>query len=354
MPWIWLGKGSLRKTDMIRSEKMKKTIPVLSTVLVVFMLIGSAALAGEETVFSGNLRLGYVNMKDTDEKEFEDSFSLHYVELRAAKQVGDMGVFINHRIGDDGKNYLYEGWASYKAPDPIGTIKLGLVPVPFGIFANGLYYPKGVPYAKGWMWQYFYGARYDGMFKASEALGVNVSAAYFDKGFASNQRDTISGRIGADIGVPDLLEVKAGGSVQMATLKGIAPEEGAAVPEDETKLGIAGDVTLTPKMIPVPVSLLGEFINYSLGEDDTQKGNILMGQLDVTPVQKIGILDKAILSLHYGMDSPTEGDSLTTMIAQLRLIMCKQFNIFAQVFGDKVGDEDMSNQGIRVWFMYVF
>jgi hypothetical protein len=76
--------------------------------------------------------------------------------------------------------------------------------------------------------------------------------------------------------------------------------------------------------------------------------------LGVTPVQKIGILDKAILSLHYGMDSPTEGDSLTTMIAQLRLIMCKQFNIFAQVFGDKVGDEDMSNQGIRVWFMYVF
>ena len=140
----------------------------------------------------------------------------------------------------------------------------------------------------------------------------------------------------------------------MATLKGIAPEEGATVPEDETRLGIAGDVSITPMMLPIPITLMGEFINYSLGEDDTQKGNIMMGQADITPVQKMGMLDKAILSLHYGMDSPTEGDSTTTMIAQLRLIMCKQFSIFAQVFGDKVGDEDMSNQGLRVWFMYVF
>jgi len=311
---------------------MKETILVLSTVLVMAMLVGSTALADEETVFSGNLRLGYVNMKDTDEKELEDSFSLHYVELRAAKQLGDI----------------------YKAPAPIGTFKLGLVPQPFGIFANGLYFPKGIPYDKGWMWRYYYGARYDGTFKASEVLGVNVAAAYFDRGFASNQRDTISGRLGADATVPDLLDVKVGGSIQMATLKGIAPEEGATVPEDETRLGIAGDVSITPMMLPIPITLMGEFINYSLGEDDTQKGNIMMGQADITPVQKMGMLDKAILSLHYGMDSPTEGDSTTTMIAQLRLIMCKQFSIFAQVFGDKVGDEDMSNQGLRVWFMYVF
>lgn len=333
---------------------MKGTILVLSTVLV--MLVGSAVLAEEETVFSGNLRLGYNKLyNDAKEEWNEDSFGNHFLELWVKKQVGDMGVFVNERIGDSDRNYLYEGWVSYKAPDPIGTIKLGLVPVPFGIFANGLYFPKGIPYDKGWMWNYYYGARYDGAFKASETLSVNAAAAYFDRGFAANQRNTISGRLGADATVPDLLDVKAGGSIQMAKLKGIAPEEGAAVPEDETRLGFAGDVTISPKMLPIPVSLLGEFINYSLGEDDTQKGNIMMGQLDVTPIQKMSCLDKAILSLHLGMDMPTEGVSKTNLIAQLRLNMHKQFSIFAQVFADKIEEEEgMKNKGLRVWFMYAF
>jgi hypothetical protein len=331
---------------------MKKAILVLSVVLVVAMLFSSAALAEGETVFSGNLRLGYVNMKDTDDKEIEDSFSLHYLEIRAKKQVGDMGVFINHRIGDGGKNYLYEGWVSCKLPNDLGTVKLGNVPQPFGIFVNSLYYPKGVPYAKGWMWRYNYGARYDGTFKAGEGLAVKVGAAYFDKGFATNQRNTISGRIGVDLAGD--VAVKAGGSVQIATLKGMPIEGIPTVPDDESKLGLGGDVTVALSMLPVPVAVLGEFINYSLGENDTQKGNIMMGQLDVTAVQKMCCLDKAIVSLHYSMDSPTEGDSLTSMIAQVRLIMHKQFNIFAQVFGDTVGDADMSNKGIRVWFMYLF
>ena len=204
------------------------------------------------------------------------------------------------------------------------------------------------------MWRYNYGVRYDNVIKAGEGLGVNVGAAYFDKGSAPHAacacRDTISGRIGVDLA--GSVAVKAGGSVQYASLKAL-PVDGSLA-DDETKLGIAGDVSITPAMLPVPVTVLGEFINYSLGEADQMKGNIMMGQLDITPIQKMGILDKAILSLHFSMDSPTEGDSMTTMIGQLRLIMCKQFHIFAQVFGDKVGDADMSNKGTRVWFMYVF
>ena len=52
--------------------------------------------------------------------------------------------------------------------------------------------------------------------------------------------------------------------------------------------------------------------------------------------------------------SPTEGDSTTSLIGQVRLIAAKQLHIFAQIFGDKVGDADMSNKGVRVWFMYIF
>jgi hypothetical protein len=346
---------------------MKKTIFVLSTVLVMVMLISSAALAGEETVFSGNLRLHYNKLYNDAKGEWnEDSFGLHFLELRAAKQVGAMGVFVNHRIGDVNNNYLYEGWVSWKMGELIGTactIKLGLVPVPFGIFANGLYYPKGIPYAKNWMWDYDYGARYDGTFKLSDALAITPAVAYLSKENSAGElgafsagdcpkctgeRDTISGRIGVDLKAGDALGVKAGGSVQLGKLMREGQEE------KDDKLGIAGDVTISPKL-PIPVSLLGEFINYSLGEDDALKGNILMGQLDVTPVQKMGMLDKAILSLHMGMNMPTEGKSVTNLIAQLRLIMCKQFNIFAQVYGDMVEDADeMTGKGLRIWFMYVF
>ena len=346
---------------------MKKTISVLSAVLVVSMFISSIAFAEEpdtSTTFSGNLRLGYRNMQDdadaADEAwaENEDDFSVHYLEIRAKKQVGPMGVYINERIGGaSNRNYLYEGWVSYKAPGQIGSFKIGNVPQPFGIFANGLYYPKGIPFAAGWMWQYNYGVRYDNVIKAGEGLGVNVAAAYFDKGLAPDPtcacRDTISGRIGIDLAGD--LAIKAGGSAQYASLKAVPVGDGALA-DDETKLGIAGDVSITPGMLPIPVTILGEFINYSLGEADAQKGNIMMGQLDVTPIAGKGMLDKAILSLHVSMNMPTDEnmDKMTTMIAQLRLIMCKQFNVFAQVFGDKVGDADMSGKGLRVWFMYVF
>jgi hypothetical protein len=326
------------------------------------MLVGSAALAQEETVFSGNLRLHYNKLKDK-----EDSFGIHFFELRAKKQVGDMGVFVNERIGDGNANYLYEGWVSYKIGKLFGTgctIKLGLVPVPFGIFANGLYFPKGIPYSKNWMWDYDYGARYDGNFKLSDALSVVPAVAYLsrensagelgaftagDCPACTGERDTISGRLGLDLNLADALGVKAGGSVQLGKLKREGQEE------KDDKLGIAGDVSITPKMVPVPVTLMGEFINYSLGDMDELKGNILMGQADITPVQKIGMLDAAKLSLHVGMQMPTEGKSVTNLIGQLKLTMSKQFNIFAQVFGDMVEDADeMSGQGIRLWFMYVF
>lgn len=128
---------------------MKTTTLLLSVILVMVMVVGSVALAQEETVFSGNLRLHYSKLyNDATEEWGEDAFRVHFFELRAKKEVGSFGVFTNMRIGDGNANYLYEGWISYKAPEPIGTFKAGLVPVPFGIFANGLYYPKGIPYDK--------------------------------------------------------------------------------------------------------------------------------------------------------------------------------------------------------------
>ena len=55
------------------------------------------------------------------------------------------------------------------------------------------------------------------------------------------------------------------------------------------------------------------------------------------------------------MDTPTEGASVTNLIAQLKLTMCKQFIIFAQIYGDTIEDvDDMMNKGMRVWFMYLF
>jgi len=357
---------------------MKKKLYLMLAALVMMMFMASIVFAGEETVFSGNLRLHYSKMKDS-----EDFFGIHFFELRAKKQVGPMGIFVNERIGDGNANYLYEGWISYKAPGSIGAFKLGLVPVPFGIFANGLYYPKGIPYSKNWMWEYDYGVRYDGVFKASEALGVNASVAYLsrensagelgafevahpDCSKCTGERDTVSGRLGVDLKAGDALSLKVGGSMQMGSLEAVEGElvkgklvpklvDGQTVPvDDQDRLGIAGDITLSPKL-PIPVTLMGEFINYSLGEIDDLKGNIIMGQLDVTPVQKMGNLDKATLSLHVSMDMPTEGKQVTALVGQLRLIMCKQFNIFAQVFGNMVEDADeMTGQGVRIWFMYAF
>jgi len=323
---------------------------------VMAMFVGSIAFADEpdtSTKFSGNLRLSYKNMMDTDDNPQEDILSVHYLELRVKKQVGPIGLYVNERINGGFTNtYLYEGWISYKAPGAIGLFKMGAVPQAFGIFANGLYFPKGVPYAKGWMWRYGGGARYDNKFKAGENLDVNVGASYFDRGLTENQRDTVSGRVGIDLGGD--IAVKAGGSVQMATLKAEVGDDGIKIGDDSTKMGFAGDITISPKMLPVPVTVLGEFINYSLGDDDAQKGNIMMGQLDVTPISGKGILNSATLSLHFSMDSPTEGDSLTSLIAQAKLVLSKNLIVFAQVFGDTVGDNDMSNKGLRVWFMYLF
>ena len=287
--------------------------------------------------------------------ENEDDFSVHYLEIRAKKQVGPIGVFVNERIGGaSNRTYLYEGWVSYKAPGKIGSFKVGNIPHPFGIFANGLYFPKGIPFSKGWMWQYSYGVRYDNALVLSDTLSANIGAAYMDKvgspvpGCAC--RDNIAARIGADLKGP--VAIKAGGSLQYANLKAI-PVDGV-LGDDETKLGFAGDITIAPKGLPIPVTLLGEFINYSLGESDAMKGNIMMGQLDVVPIAGVGILNKAIVSLHFSMDSPSEGDSTTSLIGQVRFILSKQLHIFAQVFGDKVGDNDMSGKGTRVWLMYVF
>jgi len=345
---------------------MKKTIIVLSIVLAMAMLCSSFALAaeGEETKIFGNLRLHYNKLYDDAADEWQgQSFGLHFLELRAQKKVGSVGVFVNHRIGDVNNNYLYEGWISFDAPKPIGTFKLGLVPVPFGIFANGLYFPKGMAYSKNWMWDYDYGLRYDGMFPVSEVLGVGVAAAYLIKENSAGElgafspagcpacigeRNVVSGRVGANLNMKDTLTLKAGGSAQVGTLKREAAE-------DDTKVGIAGDVTISPTMLPIPVSVSGEFINYSLADADTAKGNILAAQLDVTPIQSVCCLDKAIVSLHLSMDTPTEGDSVTNLIAQVRLITAKQLHIFAQVYGNKIQDVDgLKGKGLRVWFMYVF
>ena len=346
-----------------------RTICVLTAVLIASIFITSIAFAEEpdtSTVFSGNLRLHYNKLYNNATEEWNaDSFGLHFFELRAKKQVGAMGVFVNYRLGDNGANYLYEGWISAKLPCPMedgkAGLKIGLVPVPFGIFANGLYYPKGIPYAKNWMWDYDYGVRLDGSKKIGEALGVDLAVAYLNNensagelgAFApgdcapcTGDRNNISARLG--LGLAGDLDVKAGGSFQMGTLK----REGA---EDDDKLGVAGDISISPKMLPIPVTLMGEFINYSLADADTAKGNIMMGQLDITPIKAAGPLDAATISLHFGMDTPTEGTSVTNLIAQLKLVMCKQFIIFAQVYGDKIEDvDDMMNKGIRVWLMYNF
>ena len=125
--------------------------------------------------------------------------------------------------------------------------------------------------------------------------------------------------------------------------------------EKDDKVGLAGDITITQKIIDMPIVLMGEFINYSLGESDMAKGNIVMAQADITPIQKLGMLDKATLSLHVGMEMPKEGKARTNLIGQLLLQLDKQFLIFAQVFGDKYEDADeMTGQGLRVWFMYLF
>lgn len=342
---------------------MKKIVFFFSMAIIVCMLLSFSVFAQEETVFSGNLRLGYVNMKDTDTIKYEDSFSIHYLELMVKKEVGNFGIFINERIGDFDANYLYEGWIYYTVPQKLGTVKVGLVPVPFGIYSNGLYYPKGIPYDKNWMWEQDYGISYTGSYQQSDYLGFSLDAAYLNKengagelsafDFAGckclGERDTITGRLGLNLGLEGLLEMKLGGSGQFGKLMRENQEE------NDDKVGIAGDVTITPGIFPIPVILMGEFINYSLGDADTAKGNIIMAQADITPIQKFGMLDKATLSLHVGIDVPNEGNSKTNLIGQLLLQLDKQLLIFAQVFGNKIEDADeLTDQGLRVWFMYLF
>jgi hypothetical protein len=348
---------------------MKKAISVFLAVLMVSVFACLAAIAEEpdtSTTFSGNIRLHYNKLYNNDSKEWnEDSFGLHFFELKAKKQVGAMGVFLNYRLGDVNNNYLYEGWISANLPCPMeggkAGLKFGLVPVPFGIFANGLYYPKGIPYAKNWMWDYDYGVRLDGTCPLGDALGLDLAVAFLNNENGAGElsafsasgcapcvgdRNNISARLGVAAGAVGL---KAGGSIQTGKLM----RQDQA--EDDSKLGIAGDISISPKMLPIPVTLMGEFINYSLADADTAKGNIIMGQLDITPIKGAGKLDAATLSLHFGMDTPTEGSSVTNLIAQLKLVMCKQFIIFAQVYGDKIQDvDDMMNKGLRIWFMYNF
>ena len=112
-------------------------------------------------------------------------------------------------------------------------------------------------------------------------------------------------------------------------------------------------------MLPIPVSLLGEFINYSLADMDAAKGNIVMGQVNIATPKgfEVGPVNKAILSFHLSKDLPKSEkiDSKTSLIGQLRLIVDKKFNIFAQVFANKLeGADSMSGKGARIWFMYLF
>lgn len=341
---------------------MKKTVLTLTITFIISMFIGSIAFAADEpdtsTKFSGNLRFGYKNMQDnadaadSDWAENEDDFSVHYLELQVRKQVGPVGIFLNERIGGaSNRNYLYEGWISYKAPGQIGSFKVGKVPHAFGIFKNGLYYPKGVPFAKGYMWQYGYGVNYANALAVSDTLNAKVEATYLDKGIPSDCcRDNVMGRVGVDLKGP--LAASVGGSLQYGKLKAV-PVDGV-LGDDETKLAFAGDITLKPDMLPIPVALMGEFINYSNGESDALKGNIMMGQLTLTPIKGKGLLNAAMIDLHFSMDSPSEGDSLTTLIGQIHLVLAKQLHVFAQVFGNTLGDDDMSGKGTRIWLMYIF
>lgn len=353
---------------------MKKVILIMLMTLAILMFFSFLAFAQdelEETVISGNLRLGYENMKDPDEIEpgeeskYESTFSIDFLELMVKKQVGSFGVYLNERIGDNSKNYLYEGWIYYNIPRHFGTLKAGLVPVPFGIFQNGLYRPKGILYDKNWMWDYDYGVNYEGKYQISDTLGVAAEVAYLNNENSASEleaftvgedgpvclgeHNTFSGRIEAEVGIEGFLLIEAGGSAQMGKLN----REG----QKDDKIGFAGDLTISPKMITIPVALTGEFVNYSLREDDSGKGNLVMAQADITPVQKLGMLDEATLSLHAGMDMPKEKTikSKINLIGQLLLVLDKQFRIYTQVFGDIEEDADeLSNQGIRVWFMYIF
>lgn len=343
---------------------MRRVIFSISVIVAFTMFLSLAVYGQEETVFSGNLRLGYVNMKDTEKVKYEDSFSIHFLELMVKKKVGSFGIFVNERIGDNNANYLYEGWIYYTMPEKLGTIKLGLVPVPFGIYSNGLYYPKGIPFDRNWLWDQDYGISYTGNFQQSDSLGFSLEAAYLNKENAASElgafnaegcneclgeRDTLTGRLGLNLGIENLLEAKIGGSGQFGKLVRKNQDE------KDDKVGLAGDITITQKIIDMPIVLMGEFINYSLGESDMAKGNIVMAQADITPIQKLGMLDKATLSLHVGMEMPKEGKARTNLIGQLLLQLDKQFLIFAQVFGDKYEDADeMTGQGLRVWFMYLF
>jgi hypothetical protein len=352
---------------------MKAKFIIFLIVIIITTFINFTVFAQEgeeETVFSGNLRLGYVNMKDTEGEKFEDSLSIHFLELMVKKKVGSFGVSLNERIGDLNENYLYEGWIYYALPNRLGTLKAGLVPVPFGIFQNNLYYPKGILFDKNWMGDHDYGIYYGGKYLQSDFLGFGLEAAYLNKennvGELSGldelsafdmvglkkclgERDTLSGRLGINLGIEGFLEIEAGGSAQFGKLLRKGQEE------NDDKLGIAGDITFSPKMITIPVSFIGEFVNYKLSKEDIAKGNLIMAQVDITPIQKMGILDKATLSLHASMDMPKEGLNRTSLIGQLLLQLDLQLFIYAQVFGDMYEDADeMIGQGLRIWLMYAF
>ncbi|MBD3183336.1 hypothetical protein GF312_13650 [Candidatus Poribacteria bacterium] len=349
---------------------MRKIIFTLLVVMMVFTLGIMESFAQEETVFSGNLRMGYKKLyNDAAEEWMDDGLSLHFLELWVRKQVGDFGIFVNQRIGDANNNYLWEGQIYYNIPNSLGKLNIGLVRVPFGIYANGLYYPKGILYDKNWMWDRDYGITYEGKFQLSDTLGIDAAAGFLtnqngsgelgaftvehpDCAPCTGENNNISGRVGADITMEDALALKVGGSVQTGKLM----REDA---EDDTKLGIAGDVTVDLNMLPVPVSVWGEFVNYSLADIDAAKGNILGAQLNITSPagMEIGPIGKMILSLHLSQDMPKDDalSSKTALIGQLRLIMHKNFNIFAQVFGNSVeGADGLLDKGVRVWLMYIF
>jgi len=354
-------------------EDMKKVFFLFPVVVIFAVFINFIAFAQEgeeETVFSGNLRFGYEKMKDTEEEKFDDNFSVHFLELMVKKKVGSFGVFLNERFSDLNENHLYEGWISWTMPRKSGIVKAGLVPVPFGIFQNNLYYPKGILFDKNWMGDRDYGVSYELKYLQSDFLGFSLDGAYLNKenntGEKPNlyelsafdmpglkkcrgERDTFSGRLGLNVGIEGFMEIEAGGSFQLGKIIRESQEK------EDKKLGFAGDISISPKMITIPVNIMGEFVNYKLADDDTAKGNIIMAQADITPIQRKGVLDSATLSLHASMIMPQEGDARTNLIGQLMLQLDLQLFVYFQIFGDIYENgSDMTNQGLALWLRYNF
>lgn len=351
---------------------MKKGVILFPVVVILVVFINFIAFAQEgeeETIFSGNLSFGYEKMKDTEEEKFDDSFSVHFLELKVKKKVGSFGVFLNERFSDLNENYLHEGWISWTLPGKSGIVKAGLVPVPFGIFQNNLYYPKGILFDKNWMEDRDYGVSYGVKYLQSDFIGFSLEGAYLNKENNSwekpglhewsafdmpglkrcrGERDTFSSRLGLSLGIEGFLEIEAGGSFQFGKIIRESQEE-------DKKIGFAGDISISPKMITIPVNFMGEFSSYKIAEDDMAKGNMIMAQAEITPVQKKGVLDNATLSLHASMIMPREGDAKTSLIGQLMLQLDLQFFIYFQIFGDMYENgQDITNQGLAIWLRYDF